>query len=282
MCASDVVDMKRIIFIILCLLCVVGSASAYQFYLNCPESVQVGIPLNCSVDSNLPAGTAFDVVFYQSVYIATPFNRISLEIPEDHSTLYQSIDTKGLPGGQYKVEVQFSGPEEGKLSSDSITLQVPKLVDRSGEITITSPLSQTFDEALRIEGSISKLGNKGVEIEVKGPGGVVFGPQWIDTKVDFRSGAGVFTSKATVSRPGEYDVYFKDQDGYIGVKTFNVLSRVSQGPTSVPVTALTTMYQSETVPPVLPKTTKSPLSLFSVMTALTITGLLTVIINKYR
>jgi len=282
MFASDVVDRKRMIFIVLCLLCVVGSASAYQFYLDCPESVQVGIPLNCSVDSNLPAGTAFDIVFYQSVYIATPFYRTSLEIPENHSTLYQSIDTKRLPGGQYKVEVQFSGPEEGKLSSDSITLQVPKLVDRSGEITITSPLSQTFDEALRIEGSISKLGNKGVEIEVKGPGGVVFGPQWIDTKVDFRSGAGIFTSKVTVSRPGEYDVYFKDQDGYIGVKTFNVLSQMNPGPTSVPVTALTALPQLATVPPLLPSTTKSPLSLFSVMAALSITGLLTVLINKYR
>jgi hypothetical protein len=282
MFASDVVDKKKMIFIILCLLCVVGPASAYQFYLSCPESVQVGIPLNCSVDSNLPAGTAFDVVFYQSVYIATPFNRISLKIPENHSTLYQSIDTRGLPGGQYKVEIQFYGPEEGKLSSDSVTLQVPKLVDRSEEIKITSPMSQTSDEALRIEGSISRLGYEGVEIEVIGPEGVVFGPQWIDTKVDFRSGAGVFTSKVTVTRPGKYDVYFKDQDGYIGVKTFNVLSQVSPGPTSVPVTALTALPQSATVPPVLPTTTKSPSSLFSVMAALFITGLLTVVINKYR
>jgi hypothetical protein len=276
------VDMQRIILIVLCLLGIAGSASAYQLYLSCPDTVQVGLPLKCSVDSNFPAGTTFDVAFYQSGYTATPISRMSVTVQENHATMYQLFDTKGLPGGQYKVEVQFIGTEEEKLSSDSMTWQLPTLLDRSADITITSPMSQTIDEALRIEGSITKLGNEGVEIEVRGRGGVVFGPQWIDTKVDFRSGAGVFASEVPVTRPGEYDVYFKDQEGYIGVKTFNVLTRVSPGATSVPVTALTPLYQSTTVPPVFPTTTQSPLSLFSVMAALSITGLLTVMINKYR
>jgi hypothetical protein len=164
---SDAVDMKRIILIALCLLCIVGSASAYQLYLRCPESVQVGLPLNCSVDSNFPVGTPFEFVFYQSsAYTATPISRQNITIQKNNATIYQSIDTKGLPGGQYKVEALLSRTDEERLSSDSMTWQLPKLIDRSGDITITSPLSQTFDEALWIEGSITKAGDKGVEMVV--------------------------------------------------------------------------------------------------------------------
>jgi hypothetical protein len=194
--------------------------------------------------------------------------------------MYQSFDTKGLSGGQYKVEVRFSGSEEGKLSSDSVTLQVPELIDRSGDITITSPLYQPFNEALRIEGSVTKLGNKGVEIEIRGRDGVVFGPQYISTRIDFRSGAGVFTQKVAVTQPGTYNVYFKDEDGYIGVKTFTVLASVSRVPASVPATTLPVTDPPTTVTLLLPTTTQSPLSVFSLILALSITGLLFVTITK--
>jgi hypothetical protein len=276
---QESIDMKRIILIALCLISIAGTASAYQIYLSCPESVQVGLPLNCSVDSNLPAGTTFDVVFYQSVYIAAPFSRMSFDIRDNHATMYQSFDTKGLPGGIYKVEVRFSGSEEGKLSSDSITLQVPKLIDRSGDITITSPISQTFNEALRIEGSVTKLGNKGVEIEVRNRNGVVYGPQYISTKVDFRSGAGVFTQRVVVTQPGMFDVYFKDVDGFIGVKTFNVIAPVNSSLTTVPKTMVMTTHYT-TASTTGPNTTQSPLSLISVIAALTGVGLLSIIMAR--
>ena len=266
--------MKRIILIAVCLMGIMGTASAYQLYLSCPESVQVGIPLKCSVDSNFPAGTTFDVALYQSGYTATSISRISVTVQENHATLYQLFDTKGLPGGQYKVEVQFNGLEEGKLSSDSVTSQLPRILDRSADITITSPVSQTIDEALRIEGSILKLGNDGVNLEVRGPDGVVFGPQFIGTRLDLRTGAGMFTQKVTVNGPGEYDVYFKDSDGYIGVKTFNVIAPVTSSPTTVPKTTVITS-RATTVPPTpLPTTTQSPGSLLPVGAAVAVIGLL--------
>jgi len=268
------VAMKRIMFIALCVISMTGSASAYQMYLSCPESVQAGLPLNCSVDSNLPAGTTFDVVFYQSVYPGAPFSSMSFEIREDHAILYQSFGTKGLPGGPYKVEVRISGPEEGKLSSDSVTLRVPELIDRSGEITITSPLSQTSGEALRIEGSVTRLGNKGIDIEIRGRDGVVYGPQYTSTKVDFRSGAGVFTQRVAVSRPGTYDVYFRDADGYIGMKTFTVIASTTESPATVPETTVITSPPTTIAPVSLPATTRSPLSLVPVVAALAGIGLL--------
>jgi len=276
---KESIDTRRIILIVLCLLSIAGTASAYQMYLSCPGSVQVGLPLNCSVDSNLPTGTTFDVVFYQSVYIAAPFNRMSFVIQENHASMHQSFDTKGLPGGIYKVEVRFSGSEEGKLSSDSITLQVPKLIDRSGDITITSPLSQTFNEALRIEGSVTELGNKGIEIEVRDRNGVVYGPQYISTKVDFRSRAGFFTQRVVVTEPGTYDVYFRDVDGFIGVKTFNVIAPVTSSPTTAPKTMVITPRYT-TASATVPNTTQSHLSLTPVIAALTVVGLLSIIIAR--
>jgi hypothetical protein len=247
-----------------------------------PETVQVGLPLKCSVDSNLPAGTTFDIVFYQSGYTATPISRTTATVQENHATMYQLFDTKGLPGGQYKVEIQFTGTEEGKLSSDSVTWQLPKVLDRSGDITITSPMSQTLQEALRIEGSILKLGNEGVEIEVRGPDGRIFGPQYIGSKLDLRSRAGVFTQKVIVTQAGEYDAYFSDSNGFIGLKTFTVSAPVTSAPTTVPTTAVTTTRLPTTVPTPLPTTTKAPLSFVPVAAALTVAGLLTAIMAKKR
>jgi hypothetical protein len=275
--------MKKIILIALCMMCIVGTASAYQLYLSCPESVQVGIPLKCSIDSNFPAGTTFDVVMYQSGYTATPLRRQAVTIQENHATQYQILDTKGLPGGQYKVEIQFIGPDEGRLSSDSVTLQLPILIDRSGEITITSPMTQNTDEALRIEGSITKVGNEGVQIEVRGPdGSSIFGPQWIGTKLQIQSGAGEFTQKVTVTKPGQYDVYFKDVKGYIGVKTFTVVAPATPVPTTVRTTAPVTTLPPATLPPPLPTTTQSPLSLMPIVAALAFVGLVSVVLMKKR
>jgi len=96
-------------------------------------------------------------------------------------------EQKGCPGVPTRWKSGFPDLKRAKLSSDSVTLRVPELIDRSGEITITSPQSQAFDEALRIEGSVTKLGNKGVDIEVRGRDGFVFGPQYTGTKVEFQN-----------------------------------------------------------------------------------------------
>jgi hypothetical protein len=275
--------MKRIILIALCLMCIAGTASAYQLYLVCPDSVQVGLPLKCSIDSNFPAGTTFDIALYQSGYTATAISRQSVTVQDTQATQYKLFDTKGLPGGQYKVEIQFTGPDESRLSSDSKTWQLPKLIDRSGDITITSPMTQTLTEALRIEGSIVKVGNEGVEIEVRGPDGVIFGPQWIGTKIIIQSGAGVFTKLVPVTGPGKYDVTFKDVKGYIGVETFNVPAPVTTSPTTIPTTTpVITTRPPTTVPTTLPATTSSPLSPVSLVAALGIVGVLSAVLIKKR
>jgi len=178
--------MKKIILIslLLCILCA-GTASAYQLYLTCPASVQAGQTLECTVDSNFPAGTSFDLVLYQMMYTPTVLARQSVTIQENHATQYKLFDTSNLKGGQYKMECQLTSADESKLSSDSVTSQLVQIIDRSSEITITSPTTQPLNDALQINGSIAKKGNDGVEIEVRGHyTGRVFGPQYIPTTND--------------------------------------------------------------------------------------------------
>jgi len=275
--------MKKIILILIGLMLLTGTASAYGLYVNCsPKSIQVGETLKCSVDSDFPAGMTFDMVFYQSQYTATEVSRQSVTIQDNKQTQYKLFDTVGLPGGQYKMEIQFNGAEAPSLRSDSVTDQLITLIDRSDEITITSPVTQPLADALQISGSIAKGSNSGVELEVRGPDGKVFGPQWIGTKDNGRNGDGIFTQKVSVSGPGSYDVTFTDQKGFIGIKTFLVTAPATQAATTVPVktSAPVTTRPMTTVPTPLPTATKSPLSPIAVIGALGLAGLIAVAASR--
>lgn len=271
--------MKRIILLMLCLFCMAGPVSAYGLYLSCPETIQAGLPLKCSVDSDFPAGTTFNIALYQSQYTATLISKQPITIQSNHNTQYKLFDTQGLPGGTYKVEVQYVGNDEPRLRSDSKTLQLVKVIDRSGEIEITSPLTQDRDEALRIEGSIKGLGNDGLEIEVRGDDGRIFGPQWIGSTKDIRDGSGMFTKKVTITTAGSYDVDFSDAKGYIGKVTFTVTSpEATAAPTTIPTTTppavVTTQKTMVTQPTPWPTATQSPVSPFTILCAAGIAGLL--------
>ena len=258
--------MKRVIFLLLCLACMTGAASAYGLYVACDEKVQAGIPIKCTIDSDFPEGTTFDLVFYQTKYTATELDRQPFTIQENQETLYKTFDTQGLPGGNYKIEVQYRGSDEPRLRTGSVTLQLVTVVDRSDEITITSPQTQDLDEALRIEGSIAREGNQGVKLEVRGPDGKVFGPDWIGTRNDIKSGAGMFTQKVTVYTPGEYDVSFTDTKGFIGTVTFIVTGpSATQAPATIPPTTAAATTQATQAPATVPTTgpvppTQSPLN----------------------
>ena len=270
--------MKKILMLVLCLVSIIGTASAYGLYLSCPATIQVGLPIKCSIDSDLPAGYTFDMVFYQSQYTSTELSRQSMTIQDSHNTQYKLFDTTGLPGGSYKIEAQLSTKTgETSLRSDSVTYQLVQLVDRSGEITITSPLTQTPDEALRIEGSVDKLGSDGVEIEVRGPDGKIFGPTWIGTKANVQNNAGVFTQKVLASTPGTYEVSFTDAKSFIGIKEFQVTEPAAV--TSIPITIVTTPVRTTRIPTTAPTslpTTQSPLSSLVVIGGLAFAALLAI------
>lgn len=254
--------MKRILLIAVCLVCIAGPASAYGLYLDCPKSVQAGLPLKCSIDSDLPAGYTCDIVLYRSQYTATELSRQPVTIQDDHNTQYRLFDTQGLPGGTYKVELQLKTTGgEASLRSDSVTFQLIQILDRSNEITITAPVTQPLEDALRIEGSIQKISNEGVQIEVRGPEGRIFGPQYIGTKAQVSDDSGVFAYHVPVTIPGTYEVAFNDSRGFIGIKSFTVNAPATSVPTTVPESVVTTTRPvPTTIPTMVPSTTaQSPL-----------------------
>jgi hypothetical protein len=275
--------MKRILLIALLLTSLVGTVSAYGLYLNCTTSVAAGVPMKCTVDSDFPAGTTFNLVLYQSGYTATEIRKQALTIQTEKNTQYVVVDTTGLPGGTYKAELQFTGADEPRLRSDSRTVQLITIIDRSSEIEITSPESQALDEALRIEGEIAKESNNGVEIEVSGPDGRIWGPEWIQTKDVIKNGAGTFTQKVTVTEAGTYTVDFTDAKGFIGRKTFTVV-----GPTPAPTAAVTTGAAAAkttkavtTAPTPWPTTTQaSPVSPLMVVVGLAVAGIAIAFIGR--
>lgn len=267
--------MKRILLIAFCLASIVGPASAYGLYLDCPASLQAGLPLKCSIDSDLPAGNTFDLVMYHSVYTATEISRKSVTIQEDKNTQYRLFETQGFPGGMYKIEIQMATRGEETLRSDSVTVQLVQIIDRSSEITITSPVTQTLEEALRIEGTVNKLSNEGVQIEVRGPEGRIFGPQYIGTKTDVKNDAGIFTYRVEVISPGTYEVSFSDPKGFIGIRKFTVAEPPTPEPTplATPLTITTIRPVTTTLPTPLPET-HSPLSPLITLGALAVMGFL--------
>lgn len=276
--------MKKILLTALFLICIVGTVSAYGIYLNCPESVQAGMPLKCTVDSDFPPGTTFNLVLYQSDYTATQVNKMPITIQADHKTQNINYATTGLPGGSYKAELQPVSDSDESYRSDSKTTQLVTIIDRSGDIELTSPLTQDLSSALRIEGSVKKRGNDGVEIEVNGPDGRIFGPQWIGTKNNVQNGAGVFTQKVTAKTGGKYTVDFSDANGYIGTKTFTVTAptiATTAVPPTTTVTAARTKTTVTTAPTPWPTTTaQSPLSSLSAICGLAGAGLFAVLFAR--
>lgn len=224
-----------LLLMLFCML-IITPVMAYQLYIDCPSEIYVGQTLKVTGNSTLPAGTSFDIVMYKAGYTTTPIGRNTVTLQDSKSkTFVVTFPTKGLTGGQYKIEVQSDTTLLDKLSSDSTTLKLVTIDDRSEEITFTAPLVQEPGEALRIEGSIKDLGNDGVKIEVRGPDGLVFGPTWVETTKDIKTGDGQFTKKVVVTTPGEYDIHFTDADSYIGEVTVIVPE-----PTTVPTMAETT------------------------------------------
>ncbi|MDD1712500.1 MAG: hypothetical protein LUQ69_04955 [Methanoregulaceae archaeon] len=207
--------MKRILYLLVFLSLLIGSAAAYELSISAPTTVQAGKPIIVNGTTNLQPGTTVEVVLSRSEYTSTEVARksVTIQSARDFTLVF---DTKGFVKGTYKLEVL---PVPGiNFLGDSVTLRSVQLIDRSDEITLKSPIKQEYNGQLRIEGSIRGLKSAGVQINVTDDTGkVIFGPEYIATNSD-----GVFSKQVQIQKSGAYDVEFSDDKGFIGVKTFTV------------------------------------------------------------
>src|SRR5512136_234703 len=199
--------MKKIVLLVMGLLFLPVIASAYQVNIDAPETLSVGKPLVVTGVTTFPPGMSVDVVLYYQLTTTTEIKRQVVSVRPDR-TFKVVFDTTGLKTGTYKVEVPVNG------MGDSVTMRLVRIVDRSEEIQLDSPLRQQFTGTLVVAGTIRGDENSGVQVEVIGPdNSVVFGPQFVNTNYE-----GAFSTNVPISIPGEYEVSLTDSKGFIGTR----------------------------------------------------------------
>jgi hypothetical protein len=222
--------MKKIVLLMIGLLFLPITAIAYQVNIDAPETLTVGKPLVVTGVTTFPPGMAVDVVLYYQLTTTTEIKRQVVGVRPDN-TFKVVFDTTGLKTGTYKVEVPVNG------MGDSVTMRLVRIIDRSEEIQMDSPLRQPFSGTLVVAGTIKGDENSGVQIEVIGPdSALVFGPQFVNT--DYQ---GTFSTEVPIRVPGEYEVSFTDAKGFIGTRVIT-----ATGP-QTPVTTLSSAAAPKTV-----------------------------------
>jgi hypothetical protein len=218
--------MKKIVLLVLAFFLLISGASAYQVFIYAPDTLTIGRPLVVNGTTTFGIGTPIDVVLYQQVTTSTEVKRKIAYVQSDN-TFRVVFDTTNLQKGLYKVEVPASG------TGDSIFMRQVRLIDRSDEITLTSQTTQTLSGKMYIDGNVAGDTNSGVQIAVIGPdNSVIYGPMYVGT--DYLGG---FDVVVPVSQPGDYEVSFTDEQGYVGTRTISIIGGHE---TIVPETTVTT------------------------------------------
>lgn len=215
----------------------IAPASAAYVSISAPQEVYVGDPLVVRGTStiegqpkpSLSPGFSTEIVLYYAQYAKREIDRKTIVVQED-GTFSATFETEGLEPGRYSIEIV--DPTKTTFGGSSKTQQLVTLIDRSGIITIDSPLTQDFDGTLDIRGSIADLGDAGVQVRVEHDGFIVYGPTYLATDKN-----GAFSVEVPISAGGTYEVTFHDARGYIGSREFVVIGAAEPTPTGVVISA---------------------------------------------
>jgi hypothetical protein len=235
--------MKRIAWMMLACVFFVGAAQAYYVELVAPEKITVGqtLEVSSSSNTNLKPGFSADLIFYKIAFTKTEIARTRIVVQEGGG-FSASFRTDGLDAGSYLLELVDPKPEGvDQFGGESKTQKQVTLINRQNEITITSPLSQSFTGRLSIRGTASTAGNNGTQLKVDHNGETVYGPLYIATLND------VFSTDISIPEGGTYTAYFSDYRSYIGSAQFSVSQPVSTTvvtTTAVPVQQISATAQA--------------------------------------
>lgn len=249
--------MKRAVFSLLCILCVVQGVLAYELTIQAPKEVRAGVPVEVTGNTTFQVGTEFDLVLYR-IQTTMPEPVFEKTVVVGESKAFEvTFPTMGLSPGEYKVEVRFRSDPGSKLSSGSVTTRTITITDRSGEIVITSAKDQVIGEALRIEGYVPGGGVVTLTMKVTGPQGAVIPPEDIRTTTVLGKDDGFFNRMIPVSEKGNYYVDFSDVKGYITTVKFTVSE---PGGTQVPSIEITKGTITDSPSPTAPAVSSYPVA----------------------
>ena len=263
------------------------TVSAYIITIDAPKTVVKGTPLVVSGTTTFPEDAYFDLVLYYSKYTAGEVARQRV-IVDPVQEFRINFESRELEKGQYKVEVHniYSNNElfvERQLGSSSIIRRIIQVTDRSDEISISSPETQELKAALTIAGRVKKLGDGVITLRIYGPDNYSYGPVQLVTTKGYADSDGHFSTTVPIFSPGDYYVSISDKSGFIGEYQFLVTDdsttaleeeiveeEILQEPVVEKKPELEMPSPTKSGP--VPTTTESPVSLISIIAAISLTG----------
>ncbi len=248
--------MTRRLLLLLCLSSLlIAAATAYVVTIDTPRTLAAGEPLVVNGTSTLPAGFTTDVILYRG---SGELARKTIVVQEDR-TFSATFETSGLGSGDYRVEIERQR-DPSIYGSSSTTTRLVTLVDRSGEVTVTSPAAQSDASNLTVTGTAPGKKSSSIAIAVTGPGNFTFGPEYVRTDA-----SGSFSLIVPIAGPGEYRVALSDPNGLIERYTVTVGAGTTEPtiePTvTVPPTIGTTVATTAVPTTAVPTATRAGLSL---------------------
>lgn len=250
---------RRLILLLILASLITAGASAYIVTIDVPRTLPASDPLVVNGTSTLPIGFTTDIILYQGMEERA---RSTVVVQPDR-TFSATFETTGLGKGDYKVELQRQR-DPSIYGSASVTALPVTLVDRSGEVTVTSPSTQSDVANLTVSGTAPGKKSTSIGISVLGPGNFSHEPEYVLTDA-----SGSFSGVVTIPGPGEYRVTVLDQNGVI---TRFPVTVASAPETTVATTAVTSTVET-TSPISTAPTTAAPTATQSGLSVLPLAGL---------
>ena len=233
--------MKKIAYMLILLMTLVCGADAYIINFDVPPQVNLGDTIVIQGTSTINPGVTMTIILYRQENTIQEIARESFTIQSDGSWSVK-FETDDLKKGNYKFEIPPTS--EVGLGSSSTTYKSFDLIDRTGEIIVTSPLTQQYNGYLSVEGRSTTRGNLGIELMVDTEEKTVFPREWISTDSN-----GNFNQNVEISGPGVYYASFYDKKGLIRHQEFNSVQ--TGEPTPVQTYVQTEPTSSQTGKPML-------------------------------
>lgn len=252
--------MIRRLLLLLCLASLLtAGATAYIVTIDVPRTLSAGDPIVVNGTSTLPVGFTTNVILYQGMEERA---RTIIVVQPDR-TFSATFETADMGAGDYKVELERQR-DPSVYGSASVTARPVTLVDRSGEVTVTSPSAQSDVANLTVAGTAPGKKSASIGISVQGPGNFTHEPEYVLTDA-----SGSFSGIVAIPGPGEYRVTILDQNGVITRFPVSVASAPETTVATPTVTPSVATSLSTTTAP----TTAAPTATQSGLSVLPLVGL---------